>query len=111
MYRFSRNLTSPIDTSDVAEHLFVSRSRLSTVFKHDTGIFLSDYIQLQKLNAAKTLLDESSMSIADISGMLAYKSQSHFTTVFRRFEDMTPSMYRKKCRTKDQTADSSAASK
>ncbi len=89
------NLNSPIDTSDVANELFVSRSRISTIFKRDTGTNLSDYIHIKKLEAAKAMLSSGSYSIGYISSNLAYRSQSHFTSVFKKFEGVTPKRYRK----------------
>ena len=89
------NLNSPIDTSDVANELFVSRSRISTIFKRDTGTNLSDYIHIKKLEAAKAMLSSGSYSIGNIANNLAYRSQSHFTSVFKKFEGVTPKRYRK----------------
>ncbi len=89
------NTSSPIDTSDVANELFVSRSRISTIFKRDTGTNLSDYIHMKKLAEAKEMLSGSSVSVGYIASCLAYRSQSHFTSVFKKFEGMTPKEYRR----------------
>ena len=44
---------------------------------------------------AKRLLDYTDYSILDIALHLGFKSQSHFTTTFKKFEGLTPKEYRK----------------
>ena len=59
-----------------------------------TGISPHQYILKCKIERAKELLKNPLLSIADISYSLSFSSQSHFTTVFRRFTGITPNTYR-----------------
>ena len=54
---------------------------------------LRDYTAQQKIEKAKTLLAQNTMSISDISEYLGYNSQSYFCSVFRKMTGMTPSEY------------------
>ncbi|MCR4804587.1 MAG: AraC family transcriptional regulator [Clostridia bacterium] len=92
----NRHIGEPLDTQTISAQLFVSRSRLSTVFKQDTGQNLSDYIHQQKIEAAKHMLISETRNLASIASSLGYKSQSHFTNVFKKYAGLTPSEYRKR---------------
>ena len=57
---------------------------------------LSDYyIQYQKINVAKRMLEHSNYSVATIAEVLAFSSQSHFSNVFFKYTKETPLQYRK----------------
>ena len=56
---------------------------------------LSDYyIQYQKINVAKRMLEHSNYSVATIAEVLAFSSQSHFSNVFFKYTKETPLQYR-----------------
>ena len=65
----------------------------SKKFKQETGMSLRDYAIKQKIEKAKHLLTENTMSISDISEYLGFTSQSYFGSVFRKFTGTTPSKY------------------
>ena len=88
------HLSDAIKTSDIANALYMGRSRLSTNFKNQTGMNLSDYIMLQKIDEAKRLLRYSDKPFVAISIYLGFSSQSHFTKVFKKVTETTPFEYR-----------------
>ncbi len=90
------HISEHISTEDVAGALFLSRGYLSTSFKKETGISLSDYIMSVKIEEAKRLLYATDKTMAEISSFLGFSSQSHFTNCFQKFAGMKPSEYRKK---------------
>lgn len=92
------NISLPVTTEDIAEAMYISRSRLSTRFKAETGENLSDYIMREKIEEAKHLLAYTDKSIAAISAYLAFSSQSHFTRQFKNITGHTPSEYRERIR-------------
>lgn len=89
-----QHLSEPIKTEDIAKALYMGRSRLSTNFKKETGMNLSDYIIQIKIDEAKRLLRYSNKSFLAISTYLGFSSQSHFTKVFKEKTETTPSEYR-----------------
>lgn len=88
------HLSDAITTEDIANHLFISRSRLSTKFKAETGINLTDFIMQEKIEEAKRLLRYSDKTSLAISSFLGFASQSHFSLVFKKYTGKTPSEYR-----------------
>lgn len=92
------NISQPFTTEDIAAAMYMSRSRLSTRFKEETGENLSDYIMREKVEEAKQLLTYTDKSIAAISAYLAFSSQSHFTRQFKNITGRTPGEYRERSR-------------
>lgn len=90
------HLSEPITTEQIAEHLFMGRTRLSANFKSESGMALSEFIQRQKLDEGKRLLRFTDKSAAAIAAYLGYSSSAHFTTVFKKYFGCTPTEYREK---------------
>ena len=89
-----QHLSDSIKTADIAKALYMGRSRLSTNFKKETGINISDYIIQIKMDEAKRLLRYSDKSLTSISLYLGFSSQSHFSKVFKCKTETTPFEYR-----------------
>ena len=87
------HLSDSIKTEDIANSLYMSRSHLSTRFKKETGMNLTEYIHHIKISEAKHLLDHTDKSILIISNYLGYSSQSHFTRMFKKITGMSPVEY------------------
>ena len=90
------HLSDAITTEAIAKELFMSRSHLSHSFKSETGMALSDFIMLKKIEEAKKLLRYSDKSLSAISTYLGFSSQSHFSRVFKKYTSENPSVYRNK---------------
>lgn len=91
-YHLHERITVPM----IAEHVHLNPTYLSELFARETGTPISRYITDQRMEAAENMLKYSEYSLGDIADILAYRSQSHFTKVFRRHSGMTPGEYRKK---------------
>lgn len=90
------HLSDAIKTEDIADSLFMSRSHLSTRFKNETGMNLTEYIHYIKISEAKHLLTHTDKSLLIISNYLGYSSQSHFTRMFKKVTGMSPMEYRER---------------
>ena len=89
-------VNTPLSVSDVAAYVGKSASYVSTKFKSEMGCTLSSFITRCKIEEAKSLLQHSDMSIADISSYLCFSDQCYFHRAFRKLTGETPLEYRKK---------------
>ena len=92
------HLSEPIRTGEIADSLSTSRSKLSTRFKEETGMNLSEFILQEKIKEGKELLHYTDKSLSAISAYLGFSSQSHFNRIFSRLVGLSPLKYREKHR-------------
>lgn len=83
-----------ITVEDLAEHVDLSPSYLSRLFKKELDISISDYICEMKIEKAQHLLRYSDYSLIEIANYLAFSSQSHFIQTFKKLIGVTPKKYR-----------------
>ena len=94
MRYISRHLNEPLRLSQIADALGVSASYLSKSFTKETGMSLSAYIRVKKIEAAKVLLAHTEYSCTEIAEYLSFSSPAHFTKLFREAVGSTPVQYR-----------------
>ncbi|KAF1299073.1 hypothetical protein BAU15_00050 [Enterococcus sp. JM4C] len=90
------NLYQSFSHTDIADYVGVSAPYLSKIFKQDTQISLSTFIQKTKVEEAKHLLLQTKISVSDISAALNFTDQSYFTKIFKKITQVTPQHYREK---------------
>jgi AraC-like DNA-binding protein len=78
----------------ISKDLSVSLSYLSSRFRSETGLTLVRFISLLKIEEAKKMLVFTNKSLAEISNMLSFSSQSYFQNVFKKETKTTPKEYR-----------------
>ncbi len=78
-----------------AESLRISPAYLSRLFKNETGMTFSEYVNKLKIEEAATLLLYTEQSDLEISNLLSFSSQSYFIKVFRKYMGITPKEYKK----------------
>jgi len=89
------NLNGELNLSILARISGHNPSYLSSIFRKETGICLSDYIMNRRIEDAKSLLCHTENTISDIANYYQFSSQSHFTQKFSKLTGMTPLVYRK----------------
>ena len=85
-----------ISVGDLASVSCMSESSLFKKMKGLLGIGPGEYILLARLKRASVLLRDPSVSIADISVRVGFRSHSTFSTAFRKQFGMSPKEYREK---------------
>lgn len=93
-YYVSENLFQIIRVEEMAVTLGMSRAHLCNQFHRQTGVTLTQYILREKTIEAQRLLRFTDKSISEIALHLAFSSQSHFQTVFKKYAGVTPNKYR-----------------
>ncbi len=88
------NYNAHISLSDVAKKLFVSTSTLSRLFKRESGVYFSDYVNYVRLKYTAARLSNSDQSITRIAMDCGFSNVSSFNRLFREFYDTSPKNYR-----------------
>lgn len=96
-YINSNYQNSSLTLSSIAERFWVNPSYLSRYFKTYMGINIVQYIRSMRIFYAKSLLQSSDMSIAEVAEKVGVKSASHFSKIFENEVGESPSKFRKSC--------------
>ncbi|WP_121609113.1 AraC family transcriptional regulator [Mesobacillus foraminis] len=78
----------------IAEHFAMNPSYLSTFFKKQGGINLSDFIAQVRIEEAKKLLPNRKLTISEIAAKVGYANSVGLIRVFKKAEGVTPGQYR-----------------
>ena len=84
-----------LDVRSLARMCFMSKSKLSDLFRSIYGTTIVEFIKDLRVERAKDLLANSSYTIKEISSIVGYAQQSSFTYVFKGKTNTTPKEYRK----------------
>jgi len=95
MTYIEEHLTEKIELAQVAEHVSLSRTYASAIFREELGITMSEFILNERMLEAKRMLRDTDLTVAAIADRLAFCSQSYFTKNFTATEGMTPVEYRR----------------
>lgn len=90
----NQNLHRNISLDDIANEINMNAKYVSVQFKKITGESLLEYINRKKIEESQFLLINTKLSILEISTILNYTDQSHFTKIFKKYTKMTPKQYR-----------------
>lgn len=90
------NFNRSISHDELCRHFYISKSYLCGTFKEITGSTVQEYIHICRIKKARELLENTTLSIAEISKSLGYGTATHFERMFRRFMETSPLKYRKK---------------
>lgn len=90
------NYMSKILLDDIAEHVYLSKTYVSKIFKEEMNITLSGYINKIRIEKSKALLLDSSLTIADVANLVGYEDQSYYTKKFKAITGISPGKYKEK---------------
>ena len=79
---------------EVAKRFFMSPAYFSRTFKQKTGEGFSEMVTRLRMQWAKSILENSSMRVADVARAAGYTDLKYFTGQFRRAFGKTPSQCR-----------------
>jgi len=90
-----QNYNKPIDLNIIADHFSFSPSYLTKIFVKYTNVTPSKYILNYRVNIAKQLLGDFSLTINMVANMVGYTDPFHFSKTFKQAVGMSPASYRK----------------
>lgn len=89
------NIFNLISLEDISQHVSLSPNYLSSKFKNEVGMAMSDFINKTKVEESKFLLIHSNTKISDIAYIFNFCNQSYYTKVFKKHTGFTPNEYKK----------------
>lgn len=89
------HMNEDLSIDRLASLVFLSQGYLSYVFKKETGMTLSRYIKMCRMEQAKELLRTTNMKMGQICEELGFSNVSYFCQSFREYCGISPERYRK----------------
>lgn len=89
-----KNFQKDITLDSVAEELSISSFYLSKLFHKHTGKNFTEFLTQQRIQHAKSLLDQGEMNIKEVAYAAGFNSQSYFSKIFKKYVGVAPSEYK-----------------
>lgn len=87
------HLHQNLKLNDLAAIVQLSPYHFLRLFKQSTGVTPHQYILRSRIDRAKSLLQHSQLTIADIASRTGFCDQSHLTRQFKQLTGMTPKQF------------------
>ncbi len=93
-----RNLTEPLTTERLVKDTHMSKSALFRAFHETYGCTPGEYVSRRRVERAKQMLEDGTLSVGEIAAALDFSSVSYFDRVFRKITGVPPLSYRNRHR-------------
>jgi AraC-like DNA-binding protein len=88
------NFHSSITRESVARHFGLAPNHVSRLFRKEGFMRFNDYLNLVRVNRAKFMLQNYSMTLKEIAASCCYSDPAYFCRVFKKVCKVTPTEYR-----------------
>ena len=89
------NFTENITLDDIAKSCYINKYYLSHIFKEHFGCSVKDYIIKKRIDTAKFIICQNTLSISAIAELVGIPDCNYFCRLFKKREKMTPLEYKK----------------
>ena len=90
----SKNIHRKITVSELSDHFHYHTDTINRMFKQNTGLSISVYIQTARINHSKSLMQHSDLTIESIAELCGFNNRNHFSKTFKKIAGCCPSFYR-----------------
>ena len=80
----------------IADRLGYSSNYFARQFKSITGFYVNDYIRQIRIMKAQDFLNNSSMTVNEISKATGFTTPNYFYSIFKKESGMTPASFRER---------------
>lgn len=88
------NLCADLSLKAFSEYLSVNASYLSTLFKKEMGISLTDYVNQKRILHAQRLLVSTDLPIKTVATQCGIPDVYYFSRIFKKISGITPKSFR-----------------
>lgn len=92
--RIDSDLTADLSLKTHAKLLNINASYLSTLFKKETGMTLTDYVNKKRIDNAVFLLNSTNLQIQSVAQYCGIPDVNYFTKLFKKYIGKTPKEYK-----------------
>ena len=92
--KIESDLSGPLSLGELAKTFNVSASYLSGLFKKETGVTLTNYVNSKRIKHAKYLLKNTNSQIQTVAQHCGILDLHYFCRIFKKSTGKTPSAYR-----------------
>ena len=90
------NLEKPLSIQSISKNINLSKSALYKYFHNHFGCTVNGYINTRRIEKSLKLLEETDLSIEQISQKIGFSSCAYYTRIFKKEKGITPLKFRKK---------------
>ncbi|MDF2614437.1 MAG: transcriptional regulator AraC family [Clostridia bacterium] len=94
MEYIDENYSKKISLEDIASHINLSKHYVSYLFKKETGINISSYINDIRIERAKEMIVRREYKIKEIFEKVGFSDQQYFSKAFKKATGMTVTQYK-----------------
>ncbi|MDO7907690.1 AraC family transcriptional regulator [Paenibacillus sp. JX-17] len=87
------HLPEDLSLEMVSSKVFISSKYLSRLFKEELGVTYTDYVTSRRMERARMLIENNTMTIEQIAGMVGYGTPAYFIKRFKDRYGCTPGHY------------------
>jgi len=87
-------LDEPMSLAEVASSAGLTRMHFAAQFRAATGLRPHEYLLRRRIERAQEILVGTGMSLVDVALSVGFQTQSHFTSVFKRYAGQPPRAWR-----------------
>ncbi len=88
------NCHKQMDSAMVAQHLHYNPDYFASLFRKQTGMTITQYLNKMRVELAKQLLVNENVSIKEAAYSSGFQDEKYFMRIFKRQEGMTPLAYK-----------------
>jgi AraC family transcriptional regulator len=88
------SLADPVSLADLAAAAGLTRMHFAAQFRAATGLPPHEYLIRRRIERAQEMLVADDLALVEIALSVGFQTQSHFTSVFKRFVGQSPRAWR-----------------
>lgn len=87
-------LSEDFNLNSISYHFNLNRNYLARMIKEQSGYTFNDYINQKKVELAKRLLSDRSLTVESVAHQCGFTYAHYFIKIFKNLEGVTPGQYR-----------------
>lgn len=95
LYYIEEHLGEKFSLKEVALYVHLNPSYFSVLFKEQMGMTFSEFLTRRRMQQAKRILLTTDLPVGEIAEKIGYQTAKYFIQIFKEYEGITPSKYRK----------------